>query len=222
MITQEIPDESERKITQTQGSARPTPPPPPPRPVPARKPLEAYDDGYFAKPLQRVQVPVAAPRPATPPRSYGWLTTVGLALVLLAGLWFGYQAMRPAEPGSKEDLSGRIGQLLPSSMTRTKEFYQSEDACSVPNMCPHYVGHYSITGSVGAARDEMIGRLQELGIDFRQNERYPNLLIADEEKYIYFLVFHEAPYAAPFDQDLPPGLDADLSVGLKQPIPGLE
>jgi hypothetical protein len=47
---------------------------------------------------------------------------------------------------------------------------------------------------------------------FEQKDIEPNLFVARERHYIYFLVFHEPPLDGPFDSVLPPSVEADWSI----------
>ena len=104
-------------------------------------------------------------------------------------------------------------------MQQTREFYNSERECPTSEiLCPSLVRYYSIEGPVGAARDAAIARLQEKGLAFDRNEIEPNLIVVREKRYLYYLVFHEAPLDGPFDNVLPPTVEADWSVGRGGPF----
>jgi hypothetical protein len=101
----------------------------------------------------------------------------------------------------------------PSSMQQTREFYHSEENCPTSAiLCPSLVRWYSIAGPTGAAREAVIARLQEKDLAFQQNAIEPNLIVVRERNYISYLVFHEPPLDGPFDDVLPPSVEADWSI----------
>ena len=186
--------------------------------------VESYDDGYFAKATPRLDAIGHAPTPVLARKPYRVAIWVGVVVVLLAAAGLVYKGMRPPVPGSREDLAARLEEWRPSSMKETKSFYETGDGCVTELACPQYVGWYSITGSVGAARDEVIMLLEQRGVEYRQNPMESNLITAKDDGYMYFFVFHEPPFDGPLDRTgvLPPDVLADWSVSKLNPdvVPG--
>jgi hypothetical protein len=169
----------------------------------------SYD--YFVKvPERRLEHPT--PKAPSPKRRVG-LMYVAVAVALLCTLVLGVNIFRGPAPGSREDLAGRLNVLEPSSMQQTREFYHSEENCPTSAIqCPSLVRWYSIAGPIGAAREAVIARLQEKDLAFQQNAIEPNLIVVRERNYISYLVFHEPPLDGPFDDVLPPSVEADWSI----------
>jgi hypothetical protein len=172
-------------------------------------PSKSYD--YFVKSTEHR--PVHPPPQASGPKSRVGLVHIAVAVPLLCALVFGVNALRGPAPGSRDDLAGHLDGLEPSSMQQTREIYNSEEECPTsPTLCPSLVRWYSISGPVGEAREAAIARLEERGLEFESNDVEPNLIVARERHYIYFLVFHEPPLDGPLDRVLPPSVEADWSI----------
>lgn len=169
-------------------------------------------DGYFVVSTK----PLAQADPVS--KRHGWrvkLTLVILIVTIVCGAALLVVASSAPEPGSKEDLAGRLDAIVPDSMHQIDQFYKSRNECDVFLACPEVTEWYSIQGSVSAARSDLIARLDQEGLEFEPSTVEPNLIVVNQGKYIYFLVFHEPPLDGPLDRTLPSYVEADLTIALR-------
>ena len=178
------------------------------RPESASSP--SYD--YFASVSERRPAYPAPPQESASKGRFR-LMYVLIAMALMCAVVLGVNIFRGSEPGSREDLASRLNALEPSSMKQTREIFSPEENCPTSaTLCPSLVRWYSIAGPIGAAREAVISRLQAKGLAFEQNDIEPNLIVVRERHHIYYLVFHEQPLDGPFDNVLPPSVEADWSI----------
>ena len=172
-------------------------------------------------PREQYFVTSTKPLPQADPVSKrrGWRVKLPLVIlvatiVCVAAFLVVASATEP-EPGSREDLAGRLDAIVPDSMHQIDQFYQSGSRCDLSVLCPEVTEWFSIEGSVSAARSDLIARLDKEGLEFEPNTAEPNLIVVNEGKYIYFLVFHEPPLDGPLDRTLPSRVEADLTIALR-------
>ena len=161
----------------------------------------------------RPVVPVDAP---TRKRYTGLLKVVVPAAIVLGAFAFWNYGMKAPAQGSREDLAGRLDAVVPDSMQQIDEFYNTPSECAVAPPCPSVTRYYSIQGSIEAARDQAVEIARDKGLEIKPNSVEPNLIVASEDEYVYFLVFHPPPQDGPLDKTLPSYVEADLTISLNR------
>jgi hypothetical protein len=167
------------------------------------------DLDYFVKVTTLAPPPPPEPQEARSRRPGMW-TGILVALCLLgAGIFmFTVGPLGAPDPGSKEDLVAHFENLnLPGSMHQDWELFNLDSTIG-----PELNRRYSIDGSIPSARTEAVAELEELGLDPYWSDRFPTLITGHQKDYTYFLIFHEPPWAAPYDNVLPHSVEAEVIV----------